>query len=208
MKYLNRGGYSMSKQKKLRRFIKSHSKLGIHIPTENYRKFSSLTSTMEDFYFQQIMPDKPEYSRLRSIICSLTEIVGLHCESIIFFLGDSVFGKKFLNRLKAGNESFYNKYAWMLDKKLIDENDFQVLENLKNLRNSLIHLDENSSRSEYIAIKPYATSAGLMGLFIKIDQIVNKIDSIYGTGKELKCRIIPGFFDEMLIYHGIKNLDE
>src|SRR6478736_8446787 len=96
-------------KKILRRFNKRKTNRGIHVPTKMYENFSSLIRTFEYFYDNQIQYERPEYITMRSIFCSLQEIVELHLESCLIRHEEKI-DKKIMAELYNGNLSFYKKY--------------------------------------------------------------------------------------------------
>jgi hypothetical protein len=185
-------------KKILRRFHKKKTKNGIHVPTKMYQNFSNLIHTFEYFYNNQIQYEKPEYITIRSIFCSLQEIVELHLEKCLTEHEKRI-DKKIMDDLFKGNLSFYKKYKTLHEIQIIFDSDFEILQTLKNVRNALVHLNEESCNQDISLIKPYATSKGLLEFILKVDKTV-KFTEITSS-QEAGRKILPPYINEILQIH-------
>lgn len=105
--------------------------------------------------------------------------------------------KFFLGKINSGFVNFKTKFQWAFEKKLISKNEWDVMEQIRSIRNEQIHARPKTKRIKYKYFdKQLLTRSAILYLFTDVNNIVLRLRSLSGS-KEKWPVIPPGYAEEM-----------
>jgi len=172
----------------------------LHYAGERYIKFLGELGLLSSYLERRIVPAEPEEVYMRSIILNLQNVLEQESEELIRFFvrgHGSNRMKKIVRAIDEGFVSFGSKSKWLKDNGLIDAGDLNILEEIRILRNNLVHSRPRESRVRYkyggVAL---LTSTSIRNIFTDTECVLQKLRSRYGADSKWGT-IPPGYASEM-----------
>jgi hypothetical protein len=105
--------------------------------------------------------------------------------------------RKLQSRIEEGYASFKEKFKWLRDKDLISKTDYDVMDEIREIRNKHAHWRPSATRRKlkYFGI-PLMTRKALSQILMDVQPIVEKLRGVSGSRETLAVIPWPGFFDK------------
>jgi hypothetical protein len=173
---------------------------GLHVAPSAYTAFMGQLWYLEMYLTSRLLPQDPEEIFVATIILNLQNVVEYELELVIadyVRTNKSEKTKSFLKQIQSGFVSFKTKFEWALTKQLITSSEWDVMEQIRTIRNDQIHARPTTKRVKYKYFeKQLLTRAGIAHLFTDVNNLVVRLRSISGN-KEKWPVIPPGYAEEM-----------
>lgn len=114
----------------------------LHYAGDKYLRFIGELSYINSYLERRLVPTEPEEAHMRSIILNLQNTIEYESEELIRDYVKKEATERNLKFLKRIDEDFVcarSKNDWLKSKGLIDEDAYSVMEEIRELRNALVH---------------------------------------------------------------------
>lgn len=169
--------------------------------TKRWHDFHGQLSCLSDYLGRKIIPLEAEEIKVRSILINIQNIFEHELEiAISSYINkhDNRSDKAFLGKMREDYVNFKTKYEWARKRGIISERDKIILNNIRILRNSLVHIKPSPKRAKYKFMgQSLLTLDALKSLFSLSEAIRNGLAKINGASKGKWPLIPPGFDKEM-----------
>jgi hypothetical protein len=168
--------------------------------TLRYQKFHSELAHLLGYLHSRLLPTEPEEADMQGVLSTLQNLLEQESESLIshYVCGQgNQQDRGFLNRINTGYVSFKSKCDWMLARSLIDQSDWNVMDEVRALRNAFAHAQASGKRKRY-KYRGFAllTQQSVRRLFVDVELVLRKLRA--GSGqKSTWSTIPPGYPKEM-----------
>jgi hypothetical protein len=173
---------------------------GLHHATKRYHAFKGELTYFLNYLSRRLLPSEPEESTMQGIILILQNLLEHELEALIARVvksrGDGR-DRKFQQRIVEGYVSFKTKYEWLRARGLIDQNAFDILEEVRVVRNALVHTRPAQGRRRvcYQGF-PLLTQRSLRKLFLDVELTLRKIREPAGRSSRWMT-VPPGYASEL-----------
>jgi len=148
----------------------------------------------------RLLPQEPEEVSIARILLSLQNILELELEKAIRQFtkrNASDQNNAFLKKMENGFVSFKTKFEWAHSKRLLTKREYDVMEEIRKIRNKQTHFRPTNRRVKYKYFKhPLITRQALIALFTDVNDAVLKLSKISGSREKWQV-IPPGYAEEM-----------
>lgn len=187
---------------------KGKFKGSLHISTESYQKYIGEICYLTYYLDRRMLPADPEEVSMTRILINLTNIFDNEMELIIkkyYKKNPSKKGDKLVKKIKEGFVSFKEKFTWLSSHKLIDNVQYDIMEDLRVLRNKHTHYRFSSKRPKFKYLNyPLMTKKSLRNIFIDCNFLLKHLEKI--SGKRAEWQIIPPGYAEELNWGNLKDV--
>jgi hypothetical protein len=173
---------------------------GLHVATKAY--VGELTY-LALYLNHRLMPQDPEEVHATVIMLNLQNILEYELELVIASYvnaNKTANNQSFLDKSNAGFVSFKAKFEWALAKNLVAEDDVNVMEQVRSIRNDQIHARPSKGTKHKYFGKQLLTLETIRKLFTDMNRLVLKLRSI--SGNKEKWPVIPPGYAEEMGWHG------
>jgi hypothetical protein len=166
---------------------------GFHVSSARHLKFIGQLSYLHTYLTNRLLPTDPEDVTMQGILIILQNLLEHESEILI-----GQFAKKngstkelaFHQRIEAGYVSFKTKMDWLLARKLIEHPDWDIMEEIRRLRNEYAHSRPSSHRLRFrYCGYPLLTNQSLRKLFTDVELTLRTLRS--KSGNKSRWMIIP-----------------
>lgn len=179
---------------------KGKRKGSLHVAPNSYTAFLGQLSLLENYLNSRLLPQDPEEVHITTIILNLQNVLEYELELVMASFVTTNNSKKnqsFLKKIQSGFVSFKLKFEWAYSKKLVSKSEYDVMEQIRLIRNEQIHARPTTRRVRYKYFdKQLMTRAAIARLFTDVDNIVLRLRSISGNAERWPV-IPPGYAEEM-----------
>jgi hypothetical protein len=192
----NGGGY-----KKIRRFGAHSAKAGrfkggLHIATSRYTNFRGELEYLNSYLNTRLLPTEPEEVTMRGILINLQNLLEHESEEAIRHYvkrKGTDKDRQFQRRMDNGYISFKAKYDWLRARSLINQDDWSIMDEVRQLRNDYVHTrpTQNRRRFKYKGFQ-LLSQRSLRRLFVDIELTLRRI------GRSSRWMTVPpGYASEL-----------
>jgi hypothetical protein len=176
------------------------SKSNLHVATESYRDFHGELCYLHMYLQSRVLPTEPEEVLVRGIILDLQNVLEYECERLMKHhveCNPTHCNRKFDERLRDGYLSFKAKVEWLKARHLLGSEERDVMEEVRILRNALIHTRPEEIRPRYRYFgKPLLSQGAVRQLFADVEAVLQKLR--FQSKTESGWKIVPpGYASEM-----------
>ncbi len=187
-------------QTKSRRFGVHALKGGLQVATRRYREFHRELTYLYHYLNARLLPAEPEEVQMAGVVSNLQNILEHEAEELIrTCIGTRGTAKEraFLKTMNDGYVSFKSKCDWLLDRELISGSDWNVMDEVRILRNDFAHARPKSSRRR-LEYKRYSllTLRSLRQLLVDVEGVLRRLRERSGRKSDWMT-VPPGFATEM-----------
>ena len=183
-----------------REVTKGKWKGSLHVAPSSYTTFLGQLVYLADYFNRRLLPLEPEDVSMARIISNLQNLLEYELELLIEHYVAADKSKKnetFLKRIQSGFVSFKSKFAWAHAKKLISKDEYDIMEQIRLIRNKQVHARPTTKRIRYKYFdKQLVTRAAVAQLFKDANKIVLRLRSISKNPEKWPV-IPPGYAEEM-----------
>ena len=172
----------------------------IHVAPRSYTSFQGQLVYLADYLNRRLLPSEPEELNIARITSNLQNLLEYELELVIedyVAANKSKKNETFLKKIQTEFVSFKNKFAWACAKKLISQDEYAIMEQIRLIRNKQVHSrpTKRRIRLKYFD-KNLITRAAIMHLFKDANKIVLRLRSISKNPEKWPV-IPPGYAEEM-----------
>ena len=172
----------------------------LHVATKSYQKFKCELGYLCDYLNRRVLPKQPEEQLMSQTLLSLQNILEYESEELIrHYIKNNQTKRnlKFEKEMKNGFVSFKSKFEWLKKKFLITQDEYNIMDEIRLLRNSHIHVRPSHRRSRHKYFKkPLLTIKSLRRMFMDVEKVLKNLRR--ESGNKLKWGILPaGYASEM-----------
>lgn len=180
---------------------KGKYKGALHIRTEKYQKFQVEFYCLSDFIDVRIVSLEPEEIRMRNMLVNIQNVLDYEIERCLEYYVKTNTTKKglnLINRMDNGFVSFKEKFKYLFDKRLISQEVYDILEQIRLVRNSFVHYEPVKRRKKHLYFnKQLMTLESIRRLFKDIRKVRLELLRADGPRKSFTALIPVGFTREM-----------
>jgi hypothetical protein len=166
-----------------------------------YLKFFWALESLNYHFDNWLLPREREEVAMTRVILALQNILEYESELAIALIASRSSNPRdrhFQTRIEGGYVSFKSKFEWLLRKRLISKTDYDVMDEIRNIRNEHIHWRPSVTRRKlkYLDHGPLLTRKAVKQILLDVQPIVEKLRGISGSRETLSVIPWRGFFDE------------
>lgn len=172
----------------------------LHYAGDRYVRFLGELAFIVQYLEHRLVPTEPEEAHMRSILLDAQNILEYESEELIRHYVKSHSSeryKRFVKAIDEGFVSFRSKYDWLRAKRLIGDEEWSVLDEIRVLRNSLAHARPAEHRVRYryrgVAL---LTRTSIRNLLTDTECVLRKLRDRYGAASKWGM-VPPGYASEM-----------
>jgi len=173
---------------------------GLHHATKRYYDFKGELTYFLNYLSRRLLPSEPEERTMQGIILILQNLLEHELEALIAHVVESRGDdgdREFQQRIVEGYVSFKTKYEWLRARGLIDQNAFDILEEVRVVRNALVHsLPAQGRRRVCYQGFPLLTQRSVRKLFLDVELTLRKIREPAGRSSRWMT-VPPGYASEL-----------
>jgi hypothetical protein len=167
---------------------------------KRYLQFYSALEMLNHHFDNWLLPREPEEAAMTRLILALQTILEYETELVIAVVASRSSNPrdhKLQSRIEEDYASFKGKFQWLLDKDLISKTDYDVMDEIREIRNKHAHWRRSATRRKlkYFGI-PLMTRKALSQILMDVQPIVEKLRGVSGSRETLAVIPWPGFFDK------------
>lgn len=179
---------------------KGKFKGSLHVAPKCYKDFFSELNYLHDYLQRRVLPSEPEEILVRGILLDLQNIIEHEIEKLIEYYvqgNPTTRNQIFEKQIKNGFVSFKNKFEWLRSRNLLTDQERDIMEGIRILRNANIHARPQGKRlkSKYFG-KPLLTRTSIRKMFLDVEKVLQKLRSQSGK-KSTWGTVPPGYATEM-----------
>jgi len=168
----------------------------VHVGTKRYQIFSGQLNYLHNYLSQRLLPTEPEDVTMQGILIILQNLLEHECEVLIRHYvtkAGTIKDHDFQQRIENGYVSFKSKCDWLLARKLIKQADWDIMDEVRRLRNEYAH-SRPSERRQRFRYKGFQllTQRGIQRLFVDIELTLRQIRSQAGQ-RSRWMTVPPGY---------------
>lgn len=165
----------------------------LHIATESFKKFHSELGYLCNYLNRRVLPKDPEEQEMNQILLALQNVLEHESEELIRRYVENHRTKcnlEFVEKMEDGFVSFKSKFDWLRKKSLITNDQYNIMEEIRVLRNAHIHVRPTEKRIRYKYFKKaLLTTSSLRKMFVDVQKILQKLRN--QSGNKVKWEILP-----------------
>lgn len=172
----------------------------LHISTERYQQFSSELFYFHEYLNNRLLPTEPEAAKMQGILTNLQNLLEYEAEELIeYYVSNrgTAQEQQFKSRISNGYVSFKTKCDWLMARSLVTQNEWDVLEEIRSLRNTAVHNRPNTVRKrlKYKGF-PLLTQASVRRMFVDVELTLRAIRKRCNRHNQWNT-VPPGYASEM-----------
>jgi hypothetical protein len=165
-----------------------------------YLKFFIALEMLNHHFDNLLLPHEPEEAAMTRVILALQNILEYEIELVIAVVtsrSSNPRDRKLQSRIEEDYASFKDKFQWLLDKALISKTDYDVMEEIRKIRNKHAHWRPSATRRK---LKYFDTALlthkAVRQILMDVQPIVEKLRGVSGSRETLAVIPWPDFFDK------------
>ena len=165
---------------------------------KRYLQFHGALEMLNHHFDNWLLPREPEEGAMTRVI--LQNILEYEIELVIAVVASRSSNprdRKLQSKIEEGYASFKDKFQWLLDKDLISKTDYDVMDEIRKIRNKHAHWRPSATRRK---LKYFDTALltrkAVRQILMDVQPIVEKLRGISGSREALAVIPWPGFFDK------------
>jgi len=172
----------------------------LHVATERFQRFRAELGYLSDYLNRRVLPQDSEELSMSKILLALQNVLEHETEEVIRHYvrnHQSKHNLKFMEKIDEGFISFKRKFKWLHQKTLINDLQYNVMEQIRILRNAHIHVRPRILRQRYKYFgKSLLTISSLRKMFLDVEKVLIKLRE--HSGRIPEWRILPpGYASEL-----------
>jgi hypothetical protein len=186
---------------KIRRRFGAHAvEAGLHIATNRYMNFRGELEYLNLYLNNRLLPTEPDELAMRGILINLQNLLEHESEEAIRHyvkLQGTAKDKHFHQRMNNGYISSKAKYDWLRARALINQDDWSIMDEVRQLRNDYVHTrpTESRRRFKYRGFQ-LLSQRSIRRLFVDVELTLRKIRA--RTGRSSRWMTVPpGYASEL-----------
>jgi hypothetical protein len=181
---------------------------GLHVSTKKYQEYHGELLYLCDYLNRRILPLEPEELNMTILLINLVNVLDTEMEKIIeqyYVKNPSRKAQEITRRIKEGFVSFKEKFDFLFDKKLIDINQYYIMEDLRKLRNKHTHYRCLKTRPKFRYLnQPLMTKRSLRNIFIDCAFVLRNLRKL--SANKTRWHIIPPGYAEELNWGNLQDI--
>lgn len=165
----------------------------LHISTKSYQNFMSELEYLNNYLNRRVLPKEPEEQTMSRILLALQNVLEHESEELIkhYVNNHKTKGNSdFIKKMEDGYVSFKSKFEWLRKKSLITYDQSKIMEEIRVLRNTHIHVRPTNTRLRYKYFKKsLLTTTSLRRMFLDVEKVLQKLRE--QSGSQLEWDILP-----------------
>jgi hypothetical protein len=158
---------------------------------------------MLNYHFDNwLLPREREEVAMTRVILALQNIIEYEIELVIAVVASrssNPRNRKLQSKIEEDYASFKEKFKWLRDEDLISKTDYDVMDEIRKIRNKHAHWRPSATRRK---LKYFDTALltrkAVRQILMDVQPIVEKLRGISGSSETLAVIPWPGFFDKEL----------
>ena len=173
---------------------------GLHVSTQQYKQFFSELLYFSDYLNRRLLPTEPEEIQMLTILSNFQNLLEHESEELIKHYvahhGTSQ-EQQFQSRIASGYVSFKTKADWILARSLITQDCWEVMNEIRILRNAFVHSRPTEARRRFkYRGFPVLTQRSLRRMFVDVELNLRAIRA--KCGRHCKWSTVPpGYASEL-----------
>lgn len=171
----------------------------LHVSTKQYQSFFSELAYLHDYLNRRLLPTEPEQVQMLGVLTNLQNLLEHESEELIehYVAHQGTAQQQFQTRVESGYVSFKSKCDWLLARSLITQDDRDVMEEVRILRNAFVHRRPTRGRRRFhYRGFPLLTQRSLRRMFVEVEQTLQAIRRRCGRSSKW-ATVPPGFASEL-----------
>lgn len=173
----------------------------IHVATKRWYDFSGQLNYLTDYLTRRVIPLEVEESMIRNMLINIQNILEYNLEGAIeHYTNEHHILRNIAFVLEMRNDfvSFTRKIEWAKKKGLLSEEEKDLLEEIRDLRNEYAHLKPRESRKRHkFKGLGLLTSDGVKSLFLISERINDKLFALSHKKEKMWPLLPPGYAKEL-----------
>lgn len=165
----------------------------LHVSSKVYQEFFGELLHLHTYLNHRLLPTEPEEVEMQGILTQLQNLLEHESEELIRHYtrnGGAPAEGQFCKRIDEGYVSFKAKCDWLVAQSLITQSDWEVMDEVRRLRNDYVHTRPSAQRRRFSYRGfPLLTRRSIRQLFVDVELILRKLRS--STGRASKWMTIP-----------------
>jgi hypothetical protein len=167
---------------------------------KRYLQFYMALEMLNHHFDNWLLPREPEEAAMTRVILALQNILEYETELVIAGVASRSADprdRELQSRIGKGRASFQEKFKRLLQKGLISQAEYDVMDAIRDIRNEHAYWRPSDAkrRLKYFGT-PLLTRKALKRILMDVQPIVEKLRGISGSRETLAVIPWPGFFDE------------
>jgi hypothetical protein len=167
---------------------------------KRYLQFYSALEMLNHHFDNWLLPREREEAAMTRVILALQNILEYEIELVIAVVtsrSSNPRDRKLQSRIEEDYASFKEKFQWLLDKDLISKTDYDVMDEIRKIRNKHAHWRPSATRRKLRYFDTaLLTHKAVRQILMDVQPIVEKLRGRSGSRETLAVIPWPGFFDE------------
>jgi len=165
----------------------------LHVAGKSFKKFSVELNCLHTYLESRLLPTEPEERRMRGIILVLANVLEHESEELIRYYvrhHPTEHYEKFVRKMDDGYVSFKSKFEWLRKRSLIDNEEQDIMEEIRVLRNAHAHAkpSERRPRHKYFG-RSLLTTTSLRRIFVDVESVLQRLRE--QSGRKAKWGTAP-----------------
>ena len=173
---------------------------GLHVPTQQYQRFSQELNYFCAYLNHRLLPSEPEEVQMQGILINLQNLLEHECEALInHYVAEKGTQREqeFRMRIADGYVTFKSKCDWLLARSLITQEDRDVMDEVRRLRNALAHSRPTKARRRFkYRGFPLLAQRSVRRIFVEVELTLRALRAKSG-GQCDWTTVPPGYASEM-----------
>ena len=161
--------------------------------TRQYQRFRSELNYFHNYLNRRLLPTEPEEVAMLGILTNLQNLLEHESEELIkHYVTTQGTNKEqqFQARIENGYVTFKTKCDWLLSRSQITQNHWDVMDEVRDLRNSFVHSRPSSARKRFnYRGFPLLTLHSLRRMFVEVELVLRAIRA--KSGRQSKWTTVP-----------------
>jgi hypothetical protein len=167
---------------------------------KHHLQFSGALDMLNHHFDNWLLPREREEAAMTRVILALQNILEYEIELVIAVVtsrSSNPPDRKLQSRIEEDYVSFKEKFQWLLAKDLISKTDYDVMDEIRKIRNKHAHWRPSATRRK---LKYFDTALlthkAVRQILMDVQPIVEKLRGVSGSRETLAVIPWPGFFDK------------
>ena len=172
----------------------------LQVATEQYQRFSSELFYFAEYLNRRLLPKEPAQVAMLGILTNLQNLLEIECEALIHHHAEkkgTTKEREFDARIRSGFEAFKNKFEWLYKRSLITEDEHDMMEEVRRIRNEYVHAGTpgKGRRLRYRGF-PLLTQRSVRRLFVEVELALRSMRAKSGRRNRWPT-VPPGYASEL-----------
>jgi hypothetical protein len=170
---------------------------GLHVATPRFSRFLSELNYFLDYLNRRLLPKEPEVAAISQIITNLQNLLEGECDALIHHHANArgtAQERQFDAQVRSGFVAFKTKFEWLRKRCLVSQDERDMMEEIRRLRNDFVHAREMANRRRRHRYRgfPLLTTRSLRRLFVEVEMALRAMRK--QSGRTCKWATVPPKF--------------